>query len=360
MSHFSQRFILALVLGLSSLLARAAEPALERVRIASIGIVKDGEVEVTSQSARVAQDGWLQAELGKRGIALEWVPVASALGGPGFNEGLAKKTVDFASYGDLPALIGRSGSLDIRLIVPYGGGTNAYLVVPSDSTATSISDLKGKRIALHRGRPAELPFTKLIAGSGLRLNDLRILNLNSQAGAAALAAGNVQGYFAGSEAYLLVEKGVGKIIWSNKQIDAGRQADFKARVELFVRSEFAERYPEVTQLVASAYVRAAHWTAQDDHRDAVVALNARPGIPAWVVAADYADEPWPWRDRWSPLFDDFLRHYYRESIDLAVQRNLLRKGVELDSFFDERFVAQALKDLDLGTFWTPRPGGDTP
>src|SRR5688500_5641441 len=88
-----------LVIGVSLAVAtQASEPA-KVVRIASIGTLSEGKVFVTSQSTRVQTEGWLEKQLLQRGVKLQWHPVATALGGPGFNEALASKSVDFASYG---------------------------------------------------------------------------------------------------------------------------------------------------------------------------------------------------------------------------------------------------------------------
>src|SRR4051812_48152614 len=101
------------------------------VRIASIGYFADGKLQVGgNQTSVIYNKHWLEERLGKKGIKVEWVPVPSSLGGPGFNEALASKKVDFAAYGDFPAIIARAGGIPIKLIVPAGRGSNSYLVVP--------------------------------------------------------------------------------------------------------------------------------------------------------------------------------------------------------------------------------------
>ena len=77
----------------------------------------------------------------------------------------------------------------------------------------------------------EVTFSKLLAENGLKLSDFKIYNLDPQAGAAAVAAGRVDGFFTLSDAYSLVDKQVGKIIWSTKTAPD----DWKMRAELGVR-----------------------------------------------------------------------------------------------------------------------------
>jgi len=330
-------------------LATAHADALPKsVRIASIGYLVDGKLAVGgNQSSVLETQGTLAAELQKRGIQLEWIPIPSALGGPGFNEALASDKADFASYADFPALIAKAGGIDTKLIVPAGRGTNSYLVVPKTSTAQTIQDLKGKSIALQRGRGPDLAFSGLLARSNLKYSDFKIYDINGSAGAAALVGGSVDALFTGSDAYLLEDKNAGKIIWSTKD------TNLKWRAELFVRSDFAKKYPELTQLVATAYVKAAYWSAQDENREAVTALTSRVGTPLTVVQRDY-DESLPWKERWSPLFDPYMREHYRQTIEFAKAQKMIARDVDLDQWFDDHYVKTALKDLNLENFWTER------
>lgn len=350
-SRARSRALAALAILMTASAAQAAAPTPKVVTIASIGTPHEGKVTVISQSARVQEAGWLEQELAKRGIRLQWYPVASSLGGPGFNEALINRKVDFASYGVLPSLIGKSGGVDIRLIVPYGGIGNTYLAVPSSSTARSIRDLRGKRIALQRGRPAELPFYKLITANGLRMSDFRIMNLPLTAGASALAAGNVDAYYGSADAFTLEDKRVGRIIWDTKDAIATRDGSWKTRVDLYARKEFIDRYPEITQLVATAYVRSAYWTAQEQNREAVIKIYARPGIPVSAVERDVQGDNRTWRDTFSPVFDADLYRFFDDSARIAAEARLIRTPVRAADFLDRRFADRALRDLHIESFW---------
>jgi len=340
-------------------LAQAANP--KQITIASIGVMHEGKVTVSSQSTRVQEERWLEQELARRGVALKWYPVATSLGGPGFNEALANKTVEFASYGVLPSLIARSGGVDIRLIVPYGGVGNTYLAVPISSKAKSITDLKGKRIALQRGRPAELPFYKLITANGLRMTDFRIMNLPMTAGASAVAAGNVDAYFGQADAFTLEDKKVGRVIWSTKDAIATRDGSWKTRVDLYARKEFIDQYPEIAQIVATAYVRSAYWTAQEENRPEVLRIYSRPGTPRSAVERDFSGNNIAWRDNFSPVFDEELYHFFDDSSSIATKARLIRAPVKASEFLDRRFADRALRELGFSAYWTDpaRPASRT-
>jgi sulfonate transport system substrate-binding protein len=318
------------------------------IRITTMSSVVAGQRLPTNMQAVVLQQGYLERELSKRGVRVEWVPIASGHTGPLINEGFANGSIDIASYGDLPSIILNAAGVRTQLIVPNGIGSETYLMVPNDSTARSINDLKGKRIAIHRGRPWELPLSRLIDSVGLSYDDFQILNLNPEAGAAALGAGKVDALVV-INAHLLAEKGVGKIIWST----AEAPPDWKMRAELWALRSFAEKQPELTQIVANAYVRALHWASLEENRPAMLDILSRNGTPVRVLEKDYGTGEL-WRARWSPLFDKPLLDHYRYAIEYSKQKKIIREAFDFRGSYDERFVAKALGELELTDYWQGR------
>jgi sulfonate transport system substrate-binding protein len=340
-------------LGALPLAAGAGEaPPPKKLRIASVAYFQGDKVVYQGASAIVAEQGWLARELRARGVELEWFPAPHSNVGPVVNEAFANGSIDFAAYGDLPAIIVNAGGVSIRVVVPNGRGQETFLVVPADSTARSIEDLKGKRVAIHRGRPWELPFSRLLQSRGLTYRDFRLYNINPPAGAAAIAAGGVDALYTLSDAYLLEDKGVGRIIWSTKEAPP----DWRMRAELWGASAFLDTRPELSQLVATAYVKAAHWSAQEENRDELVRINARSGTPESVIVREYDDDQVPWRERWSPQFAGYVEEHYRNAVDYAVENRLIRRRVDYGDLVDTRFVPAALRELGLEEYWDVAAG----
>lgn len=318
--------------------------------IASIAYSNNGEQRYAGNSAIIQEQGWLKAELAKRGVQLVWLPVPTAVGGPIINEGFAAKRIDFAGYGDFPTIIANASGIETRLIVPAGRGQNVYLVVRKGLAANGIEDLKGKRIAVHRGRPWELPFAKLIDAKGLKQSDFKILNINPPASAAALASGDVDAaVLLANDGLLAEQKGVGRIVWSTREAPP----DWRMRAELFGRKDFVDQHPDLTQIVAEAYVRAAYWSAQPENRDKVIEIASRSESPRSVIEAEYSDPTVTWKDRFSPLFDDFLKQHYRAAADYTFNGKLVRKKIDVDRLIAPQFVAKALETLKLQDYWHP-------
>lgn len=327
--------------------------AVKTVTIASIAYPYQGKQVFNGLNGIVIEQGWLKAQLATKGIDLVFTPVSTAVGGPLINEGFSGKRIDFASYGDFPAAIAVAGGVPLKIVAPVGQGQDVYLVVRKGLNAKSLADLKGKKIALHRGRPWELPFSKLIDANRLKINDFKIVNINPSATPAALESGSVDAAVLLSDGLLVEQKGIGHVIWSTKEAPA----DWKMRAELFGRQDFVDAYPEITQLVVEAFVRAAAWSSDEAHKAEVIRRAARGALPEAIVAKDYANSRIPWRERFSPIFSPAMQAHYRSVADYALERGLIRNKVDADALIDQRFVTQALKDLKLEDYWAKNAPG---
>jgi len=325
-----------------------AADAPKEVRIAAVAYSKDGKTGFNGTAGVVDSEGWLRTELQKQNIKLTWVPIPPQSVATTINEDFANHSIDFADYGDLPSVILNANGIDTRLIVPGGRGNNVYLVVPPGSTAKSILDLKGKRIALHRGRPWEVSFERLLAANGLKITDFKVSNLNPVAGAAALVAGNVDAFVTLYDAFTLEDKHLGKIIWSTKL--PGQ--DWKMRAELWGAKPYIDQHPEITQIIATAFVKAAYWTSQDANKEEFIKTASLNGIPEDVLRKEYSQDSVTWKSRWSPLADDFVANHYRVVAAYSKQNGLIRSALNTDKLFDRRFLDGALKSLSLESYWS--------
>ncbi len=331
-------------------LSLANTPAPGAIRFAGGASFSGAQLRLSSYAYILDNQGWLKTQLAQQGIKLEWFATAHAATGPMINEAFANGSTEFAVYGDLPSAILNAGGIETRLIVPNGvGGSDAFLVVPKGSTAKTLEDLKGKTLAVHRGRPWELPLLRLLDSKRLAYQDFKLYNMNPTAGMAALAAKRIDGLFTTLDAYLLEEKGVGQIIWSTKDAPL----DWRPRTELFVSKSFVDRYPQLTQTVVTAYVSAAHWASQPQNREAMVKVAAASERPESVIRRSYDDDNFSWKDKWSPLFNELVYEHYRKTVAIALDKKIIARPVDVDKWFDTRFVTTALRDLKLTDYWQP-------
>src|ERR1700759_4703341 len=86
--------------------------------------------------------------LENRGYNVTWVLSA---GSNKANEGLRAKGLDFGSTAGSAALVARANGTPIKIIDVYSKPEWTALVVAKNSPATSVADLKGKKIAVTKG-----------------------------------------------------------------------------------------------------------------------------------------------------------------------------------------------------------------
>ncbi len=350
---------LALHAGAATLLGGAwpalraqGNPPPAAIRIAGGASFDNGKLRLSGLGHVVAEQGWLEQQLSARGVRLEWFSTAHAATGPMINEGFANGSVDFAGYGDLPSAILNAGGVETRLVMPHGLGTGeGFLVVPIDSPARSINDLKGKKLAIHRGRPWEMPLVRLLQTNGLKYSDFKLFNINPEAGMAAIASRKMDAMFTTTSAYLLEDRHVGRIIWST--LDA--TPDWKTRTDFFAARSFVERWPELTQIVVTAYVKAAHWASKAENEEVMIKVAMNNGTPESVVRRMYTDRRVDWKNRWSVLYNDVVPAHYKRTVAFALEQKLISRPVDVNTWFDRRFAQAALKELQIEGWWQPVP-----
>jgi sulfonate transport system substrate-binding protein len=333
-------------LSLIALFALSSTSACTKQRLEVINIGIPGVIYSSGKPIKflyeTEPDRFLKEEFKADNVRIQWHMVPS--GGPGLNEGLASGAFDFVYYGDFPAVIGKAEGIDTKLVLPGSRGQNSYLVVAPDSTATSLADLKGKRVTFTRGRPNQLAFDRLATSSGLKESDFQIINMPAVDGDAALAAHGVDAVF-GAEGYLLEKKHIGRIIWSTRD----KPLDWNFTAELFVLTSFRDRYPEATARVVKAFLRTSYFVSLPENRAEVLQQMTMGYMPYDVVVQEYRGLP---LKNWMiPVFDPFVRAHYQGVIDYMLKNKMIRTGFSVDHWFDPSFADAALKDLKLENYW---------
>ena len=276
-------------------------------------------------------------------VRFEWIFFNGA--GPTVNEAFASERIDFGSQGDLPQLIGRASGLKTTLLVGSGSHAPSYLGVTASSDIKSIIDLKGRRVSIFRGTNVHIVAVKVLAANGLSERDLQVINMDSATTSAALVANQIDAAFGTYDLLHLERQGVAKIIYSTK----GDYPAFERHGTILAREAFVAENPAIVQRVVNGFVRAAHWSSQEENRDALFDVWANSGIPAAIYREDFAGQALAYRN--SPLLDPFLIEHYRSQAEEARAFGLLRHQVDIDGWFNTRFLDAALQASELKNAW---------
>jgi sulfonate transport system substrate-binding protein len=329
--------------------ARAAEPVTIRFGFANVG-VDNRQFSGGNFIAVAHANHYIENELKDLpSVTVEYAFFKGA--GPAVNEAFANGQLDFASQGDLPQIIARANGLKTRQLAAGGAHAPMYLAVPPDSDIHTIKDLKGRKVALFRGTNNHLAAVKVLAANGMTERDFQGINMDEASANAALATRNIDAAFGNYGVLLLAEQGLAKIAYSTK----GQDPAFERQSTLIAADGFVAKHPDLTQRVVTAIVKAAHWSSQEENREALFDIWARSGRPASVYRADFADQSLKYRN--SPLIDDYLINAYRVQARQAKEYGLIRHEVSVGGWFDAQFLDVALQQLNLEHFW-PRYGAD--
>ncbi|MBN3851754.1 ABC transporter substrate-binding protein [Paraburkholderia sp. Ac-20340] len=282
----------------------------------------------------------------KDGVKIQWTFFKGA--GPAINEAFANHQVDLAFLGDLAGIIGRANGLDTRLIAALARDINGYLAVQPGQGIKDLKDLKGKQIALFRGTALQLSFDSVLRSEGLTERDFRIVNLDLNGAAAAIAAHRIDAVWGPSSLFILKDKGLVEIPVSTR----GRDGVGTFKAGLVASNDFLRAHPEWAQKVVTNVLAASDWVSDRKNLDAYLQLEqTRAGTPVSVWRNEIGDsDPATF---FSPLLDPYFVNAFKRDVDTAKQLGMIRQSFDVDQWVDARYLNQALAQTKLGSRWQP-------
>jgi sulfonate transport system substrate-binding protein len=115
--------------------------------------------------------------------------------GPPMLEAMASGSVDIGGVGDAPPVFAASGGEAVEIVgARTTNGDQDALIVPKNSPITSISQLKGKKIAYGSGSSANYNLLTVLTKAGLTTKDVSLVNLQPALALAAFTSGSVDAW----------------------------------------------------------------------------------------------------------------------------------------------------------------------
>ena len=231
--------------GVAPVTTGAADPALAELRL--------DYATYSPPSLVLKKQGWVEEAF--KGTSIKWVYSAGSSNALNFLQGNA---IDFGSTAGSAALLSRANGNPIKAVYIYEQPEWTALVVAKDSTAKSITDLKGKKIAAQKGTDPYFFLLRTLNQAGLSQADIQFVNLPHGDGRTALERGQVDAW-AGLDPHMAASElqAGSKVIYRNK--------DFNTYGFLNGREDFVKKYPATTGTLIGLYERAKQWIS--DHPD---------------------------------------------------------------------------------------------
>jgi sulfonate transport system substrate-binding protein len=345
------------LLGLLSLtlltnLARAEAPSEIRLGYPQVG-VGNRPAAGGNAVATMHLRGLLEDEFRKDGIKVTWSFLRGA--GPAVNELFANELLDFTLLGDLPSIVGRASGLKHRLLAATSVRGNIYVSVPADSTAHSVADLRGKKVAVQKGTSTHLAAGKILEGFGLGEKDVRLINMETNAATAALITGDIDAAFGSSQWLGLRDQGVSRVIFRT----TGGDPKYTSNSSFLGSAEFIQKYPEHTKRVLRTLVLASKWLAEQEAKpEPVFQLWTRTGFTFASYKEDWTNESMKYKT--SPLLDPYIVDRYSFQIKEAKRLGLIRSTFDFKEWAEPSYLDAVLHELQLERFWAPRDESGQP
>jgi sulfonate transport system substrate-binding protein len=219
-----------------------------------------------------------------KSIGIESVKWVEFQFGPPMMEALGAGAIDLGPVGDTPPIFAQAGGADLVYAASTPSAEHAVLV-PKDSPIKSVSELKGKRIAVAKGSSAHNVTIKALALSQLTPKDVELVFLPPADATAAFNGGKVDAWVVWDPFYAVAELRYGaRAIAStvDKRLDSAGY--------YMANRAFANRYPKVLGLILDEIKNVS--AKADKNRDELAQLAAEVSgldVPTWAKTFGRAD-----------------------------------------------------------------------
>lgn len=221
-------------------------------------------------SLAVRKMGWMEEEFKKDNIPVKWVFSQGSANALDF---LKKGSIDFGSTAGLASVLARANGNPVKGVYIFSKPEWVAMVVGKDSTASSIKDLKGKKIAATPGTDAYLFTLRALALNGMRKSDVEMMPMAHVLGRKALENKEVDAWCGldPHKSASVLEAG-SKVLYRNP--------DFNTYGFLNTTDAFAAAHPDVVKRVLRIYEKGRNWVKSNpDEAAKLMSEEAKISLP---------------------------------------------------------------------------------
>jgi aliphatic sulfonates family ABC transporter substrate-binding protein len=206
----------------------------------------------------------LEQRFEPQGVTVKWVEFAF---GPPLLEAVNAGAVDYGYTGDAPPIFAQAARAAIVYVavIPARGYGQA-IVVPADSPAQTLADLKGKKIGVAKGSSAHNLLVSALESANIPWADIEPVYLAPADAASAFSRGAIDAWSIWDPFYAIAEL---------RQKARPLPIDPKATTQnsfFLANRDFLAKHADVVAAVNEEIAKATNWAGE--HRDEVAALWA--------------------------------------------------------------------------------------
>ncbi|GGJ09726.1 sulfonate ABC transporter substrate-binding protein [Alicyclobacillus cellulosilyticus] len=238
----------------------AAQPARQVVRI---GYQKYGTLNILKAT------GGLEKRLKALGYQVQWIEFP---GGPQLLEALNAGSIDIGHTGEAPPVFAQAAGVPfVYLAHEQPSPASEGILVPAHSQIKTISDLKGKRIALNKGSNVHYLLVRVLQKAGLKYSDIHPVYLAPADARAAFERGSVDAWVIWDPYYAAAETADhARVLIDGKGLVANQEFYLAQRT-------FALQHPDVIKALLAEIEQEDAWIRTHRHETAKL-LSPQLGI----------------------------------------------------------------------------------
>ncbi|MEM5434383.1 sulfonate ABC transporter substrate-binding protein [Paraburkholderia diazotrophica] len=220
--------------------------------------------------------GTLEKRLAPLNVSVSWTEFAA---GPVQLEALNVGSIDFGDVGEAPPIFAQAAGAPLAYVAATVTRPQSEAVlVPPQSPIRSVTDLKGKRIALNKGSNVHYFLVKLLRQHGLQYSDVNLVFLAPADARAAFERASIDAWVIWDPFFAAAEKSLGARVIADASGVVGNRAYY------FSSQTYAAKNPDVIRILIDELDKVDQWGKQN--KDQLASELAQLwGLPKPVVDA---------------------------------------------------------------------------
>jgi sulfonate transport system substrate-binding protein len=213
--------------------------------------------------------GSLEKRLAAIHVGVQWTEFPA---GPQLLEGLNVGSIDFGTAGEAPPIFAQAAGADLIYVgnEPAASAGEA-VVVPQNSPLRSLSELRGKKIALNKGSNVHYLLLKLLEKAGLNYSQIDPIYLAPSDARAAFERGGVDGWVIWDPFFAAAQKQIGaRILADGQGVVSNHQFFLASRA-------YAQKRPDIVSAVLDEVASVDEWVKRHP-KDGAAALRPQIGL----------------------------------------------------------------------------------
>ncbi|NEU96785.1 sulfonate ABC transporter substrate-binding protein [Bradyrhizobium uaiense] len=270
MTRLFRRWVARAVLSIS-IVAASVGASYGQDKVVRIGFQKYGKLVLLKSK------GSLEEKLKAVGYSVVWTEFPS---GPPLLEALNVGAIDFGNTGEAPPIFAQAAGAPIQYVAyePPAPKGEAILV-PKDSPIKSVTDLRGKKVALNKGSNVHYLLVKALEKAGVKYSEIEPVFLAPADARAAFERGVVDAWVIWDPFQAAAEAATGaRTVADGTGVVANYQFYFSSK-------KFLQADPKIVELVLAQLSEVDDWAKGDIH---AVAEQLAPSIGLSVPVVEVA------------------------------------------------------------------------